>query len=121
MWDSATIAATANLSLAEAVDGSRVLNLCSVPTDTWSGRANTGNHTSVLGSQPLQRLNCRPCWHPNLPPRLVVLRFGAGVAYQCDGLVLQAAENLSQKLNIKAWLGVAIAVACCVFSWVLRR
>ena len=32
--------------------------------------------------------------HPDLQPRLIVLRFGAGVAYQCDGLVLQVLENL---------------------------
>ena len=123
MWDSATMAATANLSPAEAVDGSRVLNLCSVPTDRWSGRAKTGNHTSALASQPLQHLNGMVAPQSNLPPRLVVLRFGAGIAHQCDGLVLQAAEDLPDAIRGESQgvVGRAISVACCVFSSVLRR
>ena len=66
------------------------------PIDGPVGQTQAATPQLPIRATRFDSVRCKPQGYLNLPPRLVVLRFGAGITYQCDGLVLEALENLDR-------------------------
>lgn len=70
------------------------------------------------------QFDCKPQDHPDLLPRLIVLRLGARVTDDGDGFVLHALQSLAAiRVEGRGFClgGASVSEAWSTLSWVLPR